>query len=88
MPNRVGRLPNRVGKLRPDEYKIVEGCLAETLGELRSEYVELLVAAVKAGERLLEVDATRIAVLDDLIGTIAARAADTVPQQPETESDE
>jgi len=72
--------------VRADEYKILEGCLAEMLGELRSEYVERMIAAIKADEVGIGLDAGRVIVLDDVIGTIAARAADTVPQQPETES--
>lgn len=67
--------------MRRDEFELVQGCLAETLGELRAEYVERLVTAAKAGEPLLRIDATRIAVLDDVVGELSARAASIVPER-------
>lgn len=65
--------------MRVAEFELVEQCLAETLGAVRAEYVEKVIEAAKVSDSAVVAgQAMRIVVLDDVMGTIAARAAETI----------
>lgn len=76
--------------MRPGEFKIAGEVLDEILTELRAEYVGQIIEATKATDSAgVAAIAMRVVVLEDIVGTIVARARnDSVAKQPETDSDE
>lgn len=75
--------------MRADEFKLVGELLDDVLTELQSEYLNQIIEATKVSDSAgVAAVAMRCVVLEDLVGTIVARAADTVPTQPETDNDE
>ncbi len=71
------------------EFKIAGEVLDEVMTELRAEYVDRIISATKLSDSIeVASHAMRVVVLEDIVGTIVARAHDTVLTQPETESDE
>ncbi len=75
--------------MRADEYKLAGEILDEILTELHAEYVNQIIEATKTVDSAgVAAIAMRVVVLEDIVGTIVARAHDSVPAQPETESDE
>ena len=75
--------------MRADEFKLVGELLDDVLTELQSEYLNQIIEATKTTDSAgVAAIAMRCVVLEDLVGTIVARAHATVPPQPETENDE
>ena len=75
--------------MRADEYKLVGELLDDVLTELQAEYVDQIIQATKTVDSAgVAAIAMRCVVLEDLVGTIVARAHDSVPTQPETDNDE
>ena len=75
--------------MRADEYKLVGELLDDVLTELQSEYLNEIIQATKTTDSAgVAAIAMRCVVLEDLVGTIVARAHATVPAQPETDNDE
>ncbi len=75
--------------MRPSEFKLVGELLDEVLTELQAEYVDQIIQATKTTDSAgVAAVAMRMVVLEDLVGTIVARAHDSVPTQPETDTDE
>ena len=76
--------------MRADEFQLAGEVLDEILTELRAEYVDQIIAATKVSDSAgVAATAMRVVVLEDLVGTIVARARnDSVARQPETDSDE
>lgn len=74
--------------MRADEYKLVGELLDELLTELESEYVNQIISATRNTDSAgVAAIAMRCVVLEDIVGTIVARAADSVPQTLETVSE-
>ena len=74
--------------MRPDEFKLVGTVLDELLTELQLEYVNQIIEATKASDSAgVAAVAMRCVVLEDIVGTIVARAHETVRTQPETDSE-
>ena len=75
--------------MRADEFKVASEVLDEILNELQAEYVHQILEATKTSDSVgVAAVAMRCVVLDEIVGTIVARAHDTVPAQPETDNDE
>ena len=76
--------------MRADEFKVASEVLDEILTELQAEYADQIIAATKTSDSVgVAAVAMRCVVLEDVVGTIVARARnDSVAKQPETDSDE
>ena len=76
--------------MNPAQFQLAGEVLDEILTELREEYVEQIIQATKATDSAgVAAIAMRVVVLEDIVGTIVARARnDSVARQPETETDE
>ena len=75
--------------MRADEYKLAGQILDDVLTELQTEYLNQIIEATKTSDSVgVAAVAMRCVVLEDIVGTIVARAHETVPAQPETDADE
>ena len=69
--------------MRPAEYQLAAELLDEVMTDLRAEYVDQIISATKLSDSIeVASHAMRVVVLEEVVGTIVARAHDTVPSQP------
>ena len=66
--------------MRADEFKLVGELLDDVLTELQSEYLNQIIEATKTTDSAgVAAIAMRVVVLEDIVGTIVARAHASVP---------
>lgn len=72
--------------MRADEAELVASVMDDILTELESDYLNQIIEATRTVDAAgVAAVAMRVVVLQDLVGTLVARANDSVPiQHPET----